>query len=123
MLFRSPRLAVPYAALYRNVRIQETVFELLSQEYEAAHIEEAKDTPVIGLFDPPLVAEKKSFPPRRLIMLGGTVLGFSACCFFIVLRQQWRSLSDTDPRRQLAQQIAASLRRSPQPAASPGDPQ
>jgi uncharacterized protein involved in exopolysaccharide biosynthesis len=118
-----PRLAVPYAALYRNVRVQETVFELLSQEYEVAHIEEAKDTPAVSVFDPPLVAEVKSFPPRRLIIFGGTVLAFAFGCFYIVLREQWRSLSDTDPRRQLAQQIAASLRRSPQPAASPEGPQ
>jgi uncharacterized protein involved in exopolysaccharide biosynthesis len=108
-----PRLAVPYAALYRDVRVQEAVFELLSQEYEAAHIEEAKDTPVVNVFDPPLVAEKKSSPSRRLVILGLTVLAFSSCCFFIVLRQRWRSVSETDPRRQLAQQIVASLRRLP----------
>ena len=118
-----PRLAVPYAALYREVRIQETVFELLSQEYEAAHIEEAKDTPVVSVFDPPLVAEVKSFPPRRIIILAGTVLAFAFGCFYIILRELWRSLSATDPRRQLAAQIAASLRRSPQPAAAQGDPE
>ncbi|MES2390293.1 MAG: Wzz/FepE/Etk N-terminal domain-containing protein, partial [Acidobacteriota bacterium] len=43
-----PRLAVPYANLYRRVRIEETVFELLSQQYEMARIEEAKDTPAVS---------------------------------------------------------------------------
>ena len=69
-----PRLAVPYADLYRRVRIQETVFELLSQQYEMARIEEAKDTPVVAVIDQPLVAEKKSFPPRTLVTLLLTML-------------------------------------------------
>lgn len=56
-----PRLAVPYADLYRRVRIQETVFELLSQQYEMARIQEAKDTPVVSVIDPPLVPEKSLF--------------------------------------------------------------
>jgi uncharacterized protein involved in exopolysaccharide biosynthesis len=107
-----PRLAVPYAALYREVRIQETVFELLSQEYEAAHIEEAKDTPVVSVFDQPLVAETKSSPSRRLIILGGIALADAACCFFIILRQQWRNVGEDDPRRELVERIFASVRES-----------
>jgi uncharacterized protein involved in exopolysaccharide biosynthesis len=105
-----PRLAVPFAALYRDVRIQETVFELLSQEYEAARVEEAKDTPIVSVFDPPLVAEKKSSPSRLLVILVLTGLATIAGCLFVVLRHQWRNLSDADPRHMLATQIATSLR-------------
>ncbi len=76
-----PRLAVPYADLYRRVRIQETVFELLSQQYEMARIEEAKDTPVVAVIDQPLVAEKKSFPPRLLMILLLTAFSVGATCF------------------------------------------
>jgi hypothetical protein len=36
-----PRLAVPYADFYRRVKVQETIFELLTQQYEMARIEEA----------------------------------------------------------------------------------
>jgi uncharacterized protein involved in exopolysaccharide biosynthesis len=104
-----PRLAVPYADLYRRVRIQETVFELLSQQYEMARIEEAKDTPVVSVIDPPLVAEKKSFPPRLLIILLLTILSVAAASAFILIRDQCRRLSDNDPRKLLAQQMAASL--------------
>ncbi len=102
-----PRLAVPYAALYRNVRVQEAVFELLSQEYEAARISEAKDTPVVSVFDPPLVAEKKSFPPRLLIGLATTAAVDIAACFFLLLRKRWELIDRDDPRRELARQIAA----------------
>lgn len=104
-----PRLAVPYGDLYRRVRIEETVFELLSQQYEMARIEEAKDTPVVSVIDPPLVAEKKSFPPRLLVIL--LLTGFSAAItsIFVLARYFWDQVSVADPRRLLAQQIATSI--------------
>jgi uncharacterized protein involved in exopolysaccharide biosynthesis len=104
-----PRLAVPYTDLYRRVRIQETVFELLSQQYEMARIQEAKDTPVVSVVDPPMVAEKKSFPPRLLVILLLTVLSVVIASVFILARHSWQQVDATDPRRILAQQIANSL--------------
>jgi uncharacterized protein involved in exopolysaccharide biosynthesis len=104
-----PRLAVPYANLYRRVRIQETVFELLSQQYEMARIEEAKDTPVVGVIDYPQVAEKKSFPPRMIVLLSLTLLSLGIASFFILMREHWRHVDASDHRKVLAQAIATSL--------------
>jgi uncharacterized protein involved in exopolysaccharide biosynthesis len=106
-----PRLAVPYADLYRRVRIQETVFELLSQQYEMARLEEAKDTPVVAVIDQPLVAEKKSFPPRLLMMLLLTGFSVGATAFYIVLRSMWEHMGKGDPRKVLAEEIGDSVRR------------
>ena len=61
-----PRLAVPYGNLYREVRIQQTVYEMLTQEFEVAQIQEAKDIPVLSVIDMPGIAEKKSFRRARL---------------------------------------------------------
>ncbi|HEY1742402.1 MAG TPA: Wzz/FepE/Etk N-terminal domain-containing protein [Granulicella sp.] len=104
-----PRLAVPYANLYREVRIQETVYELLSQQYEMSRIEEAKDTPVVSVLDQPQVAEKKSFPPRLLMMLLLTALSVGVASVILLLRNTWEEVKADDPRKVLAQQIAASL--------------
>jgi uncharacterized protein involved in exopolysaccharide biosynthesis len=104
-----PKLAVPYADLYRRVRIQETVFELLSQQYELSRIEEAKDTPVVAVFDEPLVAEKKSFPPRLLIILIVTAAAVITTSFYIVLTTMWQQVSPADPRRMLAHEIGQNL--------------
>ncbi len=48
-----PQLAVQWANLYRNVRIHETVFDLLSEEYETARIEEVKSIPTVSVIDSP----------------------------------------------------------------------
>jgi uncharacterized protein involved in exopolysaccharide biosynthesis len=99
-----PRLAVPYADLYRRVKVQEAVYELLTQEYELARIQEAKDIPVISVIDSPGVPEKKSFPP--LALTGVTTL---AAAFLILVRSAWDGTDERDPRKVLARQMLQSL--------------
>jgi uncharacterized protein involved in exopolysaccharide biosynthesis len=106
-----PRLAVPYADLYRRVRVQEAVFELLTQQYEIASIDEAKDTPVIKVIDPPGVPERKSFPPRLLLALLFTFLSFAGTSALILMREHWSNIDPRDPRKILASEVLPVLRR------------
>jgi capsule polysaccharide export protein KpsE/RkpR len=105
-----PRLAVPYADLYRRVKVQEAVFELLTQQFEIARIEEAKDIPVIRVIDPPGIPEKKSFPPRLLLALMFTLASFVITAFWIIARDHWRSTDPNDPRKKLANEILPVVR-------------
>jgi capsule polysaccharide export protein KpsE/RkpR len=106
-----PRLAVPYADLYRRVRVQEAVFELLSQQYEIASIDEAKDTPAIKVIDPPGVPEKKSFPPRLLLALLLSFVSFAGTSALILMREHWTNIDPRDPRKILASEVLPVLRR------------
>jgi capsule polysaccharide export protein KpsE/RkpR len=103
-----PRLAVPFADLYREVRVQETVFELLTQQYEMARIEEAKDIPIVSVIDPPGIPEKKSFPPRLIVVLGFAAFGFIASSVWLLLSARWRILNAADPRKQFVGEVAAT---------------
>jgi capsule polysaccharide export protein KpsE/RkpR len=100
-----PRLAVPYANIYRRVRVQETLYEMLSQQYELARIQEAKDVPVVRVIDFPGVPEKKSFPPRALLSLLATLLISIALAARILIRDRWEQLRQEDPRKELIQRI------------------
>jgi uncharacterized protein involved in exopolysaccharide biosynthesis len=106
-----PRLAVPYADLYRSVKVQEAVFELLTQQYEMARIEEAKDVPVISVIDPPGLPEKKSFPPRLLLTLLLTFLSFAGSSALILIRDHWAKVDPRDPRKMLAAEVLPVLHR------------
>jgi capsule polysaccharide export protein KpsE/RkpR len=106
-----PRLAVPYADLYRRVRVQETVFELLTQQYEMARIEEAKDVPVVAVIDTPGIPERKFFPPRLLLTLLLTFLAFAATSALIVIREHWRAVDIRDPRKEFAIEVLSVVRR------------
>src|ERR1700733_15064005 len=100
-----PRLAVPYTDLYRRVRVQETVYELLTQQYEMARVEEAKDVPVVSVIDTPGIPEKKSFPPRLLLTLLLTFLSFAGACTLILIRDHWAKVDPCDPRKVLAAEV------------------
>lgn len=106
-----PRLAVPYADLYRRVKVEETVFELLTQQNEMAKIEEAKDIPVVSVIDAPGIPEKKSFPPRLILTLVLTSLAFAVTAGLLLLREGWSVLSSNDPRKRLAAEVVPVIRR------------
>ena len=105
-----PRLAVPYANLYRDVEMRETVYNLLTQQDELARIEEAKDIPVVNVIDSPGIPEKKSFPPRTLLTLALTALALVLTSFVLLGRHHWLLIEPSDPRRQFAQEIRNVLR-------------
>ena len=104
-----PRLAVPFANLYRTVRVQENIFELLTQQYEVARIQEAKDIPVVNAIDAPGIPEKKSFPPRKLLTLIMTMMVLAATSAWLLVRTRWQNLDPLDPRRVFGAEILATL--------------
>lgn len=62
--------------LTRELKIQEAIFELLTQQYEQAKIQEKRDTPTVEVLDPPQVPERKSRPKRATMSLLAGILAF-----------------------------------------------
>jgi uncharacterized protein involved in exopolysaccharide biosynthesis len=104
-----PRLAVPYTDLLREVHVQETVFDLLTQQYEMSRIQEAKDIPAVNVIDPPGIPEKKSFPPRTLLTLAFTCAAFCIGCAVLLLRHHYAQLHAFDARRAFATELSADI--------------
>jgi uncharacterized protein involved in exopolysaccharide biosynthesis len=98
-----PLLGVAYAELYRNNKIQETVFELLTQQCELAKVQEAKETPSVKVLDAAHVPEKKSFPPRLLFMFLGAFLAFMLSAVWVLGKTSWDGMDSQHPGKVLAQ--------------------
>jgi uncharacterized protein involved in exopolysaccharide biosynthesis len=109
-----PLVGVRWANLYRENKIQETVYELLTQEYELAKIQEAKEIPSVNVLDPPLLPEKKSFPPRTAITIIGTLLAFGLGCTVVIGSSAWRNSNSSEKR--LATEIWQQVSKSQSPA-------
>jgi len=104
-----PLLGVRWADLYLQNKIQEKVYELLTSQYEISKIEEAKETPSVQVYDMAEIPERKSWPPRLLIMVIGA---FLSCCIgaaWIVGSKQWRDVDSRDPRKQLADHVGREI--------------
>ncbi len=69
-----PGLALAYGRLMRDVKMQETLYALLTSQYEQAKLAEARDTPTVQVLDPAIPAEKKSRPRIGLNMMIAGVL-------------------------------------------------
>jgi uncharacterized protein involved in exopolysaccharide biosynthesis len=105
-----PLLGVPYADLYRKTRVQEALFETLTQKYELAKVQEAKEIPTIKVLDPPSLPERKSFPPRTLIVLFGAAFAFSCGIIWMFARRRWEETDASDPAKVLALEVFETVR-------------
>ncbi|HEV2616290.1 MAG TPA: GNVR domain-containing protein [Candidatus Acidoferrales bacterium] len=105
-----PILGVPFADLYRKLKVEEAVYETLTKEYELAKVEEAKETPTVRVLDPPEVPQRKSYPPRLLLMILGTFLAMSFAMVWVLGRARWQAAPADDPGKQLAREIFASMK-------------
>lgn len=105
-----PLLGVTYAELFRNTKIQETVFELLTQQYELAKVQEAKEIPSVKVLDAATVPEKKSFPPRLAIMFLGIFFALMFGMAWVVARARWDELDTAGPAKELARQVTSDVR-------------
>jgi uncharacterized protein involved in exopolysaccharide biosynthesis len=79
-----PQLKLDYVRKLREVKYHETLFEILSKQYEAARLDEARDAPVLRVLDSASYPDSKSFPKRLLIILGGLIGGLILGCTFVL---------------------------------------
>jgi uncharacterized protein involved in exopolysaccharide biosynthesis len=105
-----PLLGVTYADLYRRTKIQEAVLETLTREYEMAKVQEVKEIPTVKVLDTAPVPERKSYPPRLLIIFLGTVSVFAAATIWLFSRTFWDQTDQHDARKMFAQEVFTHLR-------------
>jgi len=105
-----PLLGVRYLDLYRQSKIDEAVFELLSKEYELAKMEEARDTPTVHVLDQAIVPKKKASPHRLLIILGGSCSCMLIGMTWLVGGAYWGRVDPQEPWRIFAQEVFLTTR-------------
>lgn len=80
-----PEAGLEYVRKFRDVKYNETIFEILARQYEAARLDEAKEGAVVQVVDVAYPPDRKSDPSRALITLGGLVLGFLGAFSWILI--------------------------------------
>ena len=83
---RVPALALEYVRKLREVKYREILFELIAKQYETARLDESREAPVLQVIDRAVVPDKKSGPPRTLILIGGCLLGAFLGASWVILR-------------------------------------
>jgi tyrosine-protein kinase Etk/Wzc len=97
---RVTETGMEYLRRYRDLKYQETVYELLAKEFEIAKLDEAREGSIVQVVDAAVPPDRKSFPPRLLIVLGTTVFSLFAALYYLSLRQRFRIASQLPENRQ-----------------------
>jgi uncharacterized protein involved in exopolysaccharide biosynthesis len=86
-----PRAGVEIMRLWRDLKVQEQVFELLTAQLEEARIRETRDTPTVELLDRAVPPIHKSRPKRALVVLAGFLIGVagSLSAALLLERRGW----------------------------------
>jgi uncharacterized protein involved in exopolysaccharide biosynthesis len=105
-----PVLGKTYADLYRQAKIQETVYETLTQQYELAKVQEAKEIPSVKVLDVARIPERKSFPPRLVIITLCAALALIGSAIWTLGEARWAEIDDLHPGKALAMEVLTSIR-------------
>ncbi len=105
-----PILGVKYADLFRRAKVQEAVFETLTKQYELAKVEEARETPSVKVLDEGNIPEKKSFPPRIILIILGTGFVLVLGSIWVLAHARWEEVDPRDPGKILAMDVFHSVR-------------
>jgi uncharacterized protein involved in exopolysaccharide biosynthesis len=81
---RVPAIGTEYLRKIRQLKYNETLYELLGKQYELARLDEARDAVVIQVIDRAVPPERKSRPKRAVIVILATA-AMSLLSVFIVL--------------------------------------
>jgi capsule polysaccharide export protein KpsE/RkpR len=105
-----PILGVTYADLFRRMKVEETVFETLTQQYEIAKVQEAKEVPSVKMLDPAELPEKKVFPPRTLLFFLGVIIAFAIGVGWISGSDGWNNIDSQHPGKVLVLNMVRSVK-------------
>jgi uncharacterized protein involved in exopolysaccharide biosynthesis len=106
-----PEVGIEYIRRLRDLKYYESMFEVLSKQYELARLDEARDSSVIQVLDVAVPAERKAKPKKALITIGATLAG-GVIALLLVLVKEAIFRSRREPANQRAwQQLSAAWRR------------
>jgi tyrosine-protein kinase Etk/Wzc len=81
-----PAAGMEYVRGFREVKYQETIFEILARQFEMAKLDEAKQGALIQVVDSAIPPDKRSSPKRAVIVICATVMGAVFAVFFVLLQ-------------------------------------
>jgi uncharacterized protein involved in exopolysaccharide biosynthesis len=93
---RIPEIGTEYIRKLRDLKFNETLYELLAKQFEAAKLDEAKEAAVIQVIDKAIPPEKRAKPKRTLMVLIATFTGFFLS-IFVAFFTEYKERASKDP--------------------------
>lgn len=91
-----PEIGTEYVRKLRDLKFNETLFELLTKQYELARLDEARDAVIIQVVDKAVPPEKKAKPKTRLMVMVATFIGLFLS-IFVAFFMEYKEKTYSDP--------------------------
>jgi tyrosine-protein kinase Etk/Wzc len=105
-----------YLRRYRDLKYNETVYELLTKELEIAKLDEAREGEIVQVVDTAVIPDKKASPHRTLIVIGATILAFLVAVSYVIVRRGLERTFSVPENRERLDAIKAYWRKRPERA-------
>ncbi len=92
---RVPEAGLEYLRKLRDVKYNETIFDILARQFEVAKLDEAKEGALIQVVDAAIPPDRRSFPKRGLIVIGATFAGFFVGMIIALVSALYENLNRT----------------------------
>jgi len=97
---RVPSIGTEYVRKVRDLKFNETLYELLLKQYEAAKLDEARDATVIQVIEKAIPPEYRIKPKRRQMVMIAAVTGFFFSIFAaFFMEYKEKALNDPENRQ------------------------
>jgi len=104
-----PEVALQLAELVRNVKVQETVWQLLNQQFYQAKIEEARNTPTVQLLDRATPPPFPSSPNKKAYVIVFGLLSIVLTKIWVLLTFYWDRLKQTPEKQARLEHLLQEL--------------
>ena len=94
-----PEAGIEYLRKFRDLKYYETIAELIAKQYELAKLDEAREGAIVQVADVAIPPDRKSSPPRTLIVVLITLLAFIISVLWVFAGARWeQTLRDPEKR-------------------------
>ncbi len=104
-----PALGLTYYDLERKLQVDETLWEALTRQYEAAKVDEAAEIPTVQILDVANVPDRKSAPIRRVIVEIGTISSLVVACIVVMAGMIWEGMDADDEPKHLVTEVVKGV--------------
>jgi len=108
-----PEQTIESLRIFRELLIQQKIFELLTPLLEEARLEELRDTPAVLILDQAVPAEERARPKRLLITLAMGVVCLIVSITYVISTDSLDRLKETNPDKYKKVEEIRSILKSP----------
>lgn len=107
---RIPSLGIEYIRKMREFKYNEALYEILLKQYEAARLDEARDTAIIQIIEKATPPEKRIKPKRRQMVMVAMIAGLFFSIFTAFFMEYKERVSRNPENRERLETLKRHLR-------------